>query len=380
MRVKGLVMSFLLRLRFASFTVVLAPLFFLPFSASAGLPGLDYLGGAKFCDAILEAHPPGAAAGFFIDTFGDAIPCIDRLAASGKATTFRVHLAWSDTHQFNPRDFDGIAAKARRLNGLAKKYPTYSFYVSGACEHNLNEVQAKILRAKVLAQCQDCKGYVNTPWRGARIDGLNEIHGFPKDKRGRPTKPTGAYLVSFDGVAAVDSDIGAWEAAHSDALIRFLWEPRFNGRWETNDNTPRPKRRGFADAKLIRSLAYVWNGKGSVRQLPRKWVQKSHSENHGTGDGRAEKPVELIRINADSIDWVATNGVRLASAKQYRPPLTSSGFSKKEPGHRFYAPMWGYELAEKARAVSGSRLVYLRVKGKNYGPINPAFREGSYRQ
>lgn len=337
----------------------------MPLQAQTPIQGLDYLGGAKFCDSILKAHPDGKAAGFFIDTFGDSTPCIDRLAGSGKASVFRVHLAWSDTHQFNSTDFDSIAKKAGKLEVLTRKYPSARIYVSGACEHNLNAAQANLLKAKVLSKCPHCAGYVNTVWKGALIDGINEVHGIA------PKKPKGQYTISTDGDSAVDSDFSLWKQTYSDALIQFAHEPRFNGRWETNDATPRPNRRGWADEKLIRSVSYLFTDKGAVKNLPGASIYKSHSENKGSGDTRAEKPVVILTVKAPEISCVTANGKVVASSRFYG---TFDGGR-----FRYYLPSYGYELAEKAKSLSGSPLVFIRANKKNYGPVNPAFREGAFR-
>lgn len=329
------------------------------------MPGMDYLGGAKFCDEAIKGHPNGAATGFFIDTFGDATPCIDRFIRSGKTNTVRVHLAWSDTHQFNPSEFDRIAKKASALEVLARKYPTARIYVSGACEHNLSEQQAKLLRAKVSARCPSCAGYVNSVWRGAQIDGINEVHG---DK---PRKPNGQYMVSFDGTPAVDSDVTLWKQQYADALIQFLWEPRFNGRWEDNDNTPRPQRRGWPDAKFIQSIAYLFNDRGAVGPLGKTDIYKSHSENKGNGDPRAEKPVAILGIKVPEISLMSVNGKEIAKARYY------GGFEGNRS--RYYFPAYGFELAEKARKLSGSSLTFIRANKKNIGPVNAAFRAGVFR-
>lgn len=334
-------------------------------STAHAIPGMDFLGGARYCDTILKNHPQGWAAGFFVevDGFGDSTSCIRALLRSGKTDTIRAHLEWSDTHSFPKSRFDAIAGKASRLESIAREFPNAKIYVSGACEHNLNSTDAKLLRAKVLAKCPSCTAYVNTPWKGAKIDGINEFHN--KDKG------SGRFIHSFDGTPVVDADSKGVINANSGALIQFLWDARFNGRWEDNDNTPRAKRRGWPDGKLIQSVQYLWTDKGRIGKLPANWIYKSHSENKGNGDSRAEKPVVIITPKTSSISFVATNGREIGKASYYG---TFEGGR-----HRYYASIWGYELAEKARAVSGSPLVTIRVGGKSYGPINPAFRAGSFR-
>jgi hypothetical protein len=329
-------------------------------SNAYAMPGMDYLGLAKFCNAALEAHPNGTAVGAFIDTFGDSLPCLEQFVRNRKADTFRVHLAWSDTHQFNPRDFDNIAAKAVKLNLLAGRYPNHKFYVSGACEHNLDATQAKILRAKVLAKCPRCAGYSNSVWKGATIDGVNEVHG------DSPRKPSGQYIVSYDGDSAVDSDVTLWKSKYSDALIQFLWEPRFNGRWETNDSTPRPNRKGWPDAKFIQSVAFLFTDRGAVGKLGKTDIYKSHSENKGNGDPRAEKPVAILGIKVPEISLVSVNGKEIAKARYYG--------SFEGNRSRYYFPAYGFELAKKANG-----LTFIKAGKTKLGPVNAGFRAGVFR-
>lgn len=342
----------------------LLPLFFLVSTAYA-MPGMDYLGGAKYCDAINASHPRGYAAGFFFDTFGDALPCIERLFRSGKADTFRLHYEWSDTHTFPPTSFDRIANKGGAVEKLIKRNPGIKIHPSGACEHNLDAPQGRLLKFKVLAKCPSCAGYVNSVWKGALIDGINEVHG------AKPRKPSGQYMVSFDGTPAVDSDVTLWKQQYSDALIQFLWEPRFNGRWEDNDKTPRPDRKGYPDAKFINSISYLFNDRGAVGSLGKTDIFKSHSENKGSGDNRAEKPVAILSAKASEISLVTTNGKEVAKARYYG--------SFEGNRSRYYFPNWGFELAEKARKLSGSPLTFIQAGRAKLGPVNPAFRAGSFR-
>lgn len=336
---------------------------FLPAISHAQQFGLDTLGGAKYCDRILSSTRREFALGFFDDTFGSSFNCIESALRTGKANTVRVQLAWSDNHQFPPREFDRIAEKGGKYQGLIAKYPGAKIYLSGACEHNLGRQDAENLKRKVLAKCPSCE-YVNVPWKGALIDGINEVHG------SKSRVPGGRYFFSFDGESAVDSDVEAVKRKFSGAEIFFLWEPRFNGRWESNDNTPRPQRKGWPDGKLITSVARLSSPKGSVGPLPRNSIFKSHSENKGNGDSRAEKPVAIISEKTSEISLVTTNGKEVSKARYYGP------FERQ---HRYYFPSWGYEIADKAKQLSGSELTYLRVKGKNHGPVNPAFRDGSFR-
>lgn len=336
--------------------------------------GLDYLGGCRFGDLILREHPAGFAAGFFSNTFGDAMPVVERLVNTGRCPRVRLHAMWKDRHDFTPRDFPEIIKEVKRIARLAQKYPAIDWRISPACEHGLNQRDALTLLTQARDAAPNCL-IVNTPdSRGALVEGfVNEIHGF------RSTPPNGNYNIdfSFDGKACVDSDVESYKSEFTRAATFYFWEPRFNGRWEDNDKTPRPQRKGWPDSKLIDSVIYLHRDRGAV-SLPAKWIYKSHAENKGpdkrTGkiDPRAEKPCIIAPIKTDRINLVTANGQVVSQLKYY--DIFSSG------GFRYYDPNnWGFEIAEKARRIQGHSLVTVKVNGKAVGIINPGFRAGAFR-
>jgi len=338
--------------------------------------GLDYLGGAKYCDEILKAHPSGYAAGFFYDTFGDSTVCIDKLAASGKASAFRVQLSWSDTHQFATRDFDAIAAKAGKIDQLARKYPRIKFYVSGACEHNFHRADAELLKRKVSGRCPSCAGYVNTVWKGALIDGINEVHG-------KRAAIAGDYFYSTDGEALIDLDADKLRQTHGRAKLYFGWAPRFNLRQQ--GTTAKPKERTAKPSieyiqsivRAIQPIGVVPKFPFAVTKLKDKQLWKTHAEDKfGANDARANKPLFISKSKTLTLKLIASNGKEVGSIKYYG--------SYTDPGyHRHYSgsvsPAYGYQIAEKAKQISGSEFIVIRDGRTNYGPINPAFRAGYFR-
>lgn len=205
--------------------------------------GQDYLGGAKFQKEILANHDYAQGAGMFATTFGDSLPLATALANKG-IPFLRIQLAWQDDHNFKESQFGDIAKQARRFCPLAAKT---KLYLSGACEHNLNSTLAQRLASLIAAACPPAI-YVNVPWKGAVLPQyINEIHG-----KGKPRSSLSAF--SFDGDAAEDADVETIKKNFSSAQYFMFWSPRYNGRWEDNDSTPRPQRKGYADGKMIRSM------------------------------------------------------------------------------------------------------------------------------
>lgn len=314
--------------------------------------GQDTLGAAQFSVTNLQNLPAGQGQGHFTNTFGDIVPLIRKEAARG-VPFIRLHLMWKDRHDFTAADFPAIKAEASRVCPVIIANPQVKWYLSGACEHHLNESLARQLAQIVTAACPEAE-YVNTPApQGAVLqEYINETHGIGKPRSRK-------YAFSFDGTAAEDSNIEKFKRLYPDAKYFMVWGPRYNGRWESNDSTPRPLRTGYADGKYIQSMAYLTTSRG-VTQLPPRWTWKSHSENKGNGDWRAEKPVAIIPLKVPALALVR-NGKLIGRMEYYGP--FSDGRS------RYYIDKWGFELGR----------VDIMVKKKKFGTVNSGFRDGDYR-
>lgn len=316
--------------------------------------GMDFLAGNRYQRAILKRTPE--VVGMFLETFGDAIPFIRKLAKGGKMKVFRGQGVWSDSHKFGEKEKKKAVTLAWELNKLANEFPHIAWYYSPYCEHRLKKAEM----LKVMKAVQE-RAYllrlVNTPMKeGDFLPGyINETHG------GDGRKPKGDYFFSFDGHNCVDANVEGIKEKFRDAALFFWWCSRFNGRWSTNDATPRDKRKGWADEKLIASIEALQYDKGDTK-LPKGWLYKSHSENHGNGDKRAEKPVFIIPIKAKEV--VLKGGDKVLAKLKYYGPYAGGGY-------RYYSDTMGHRIARG--------LVDVFVNGKKYGVINPAFRHGGFR-
>ena len=217
----------------------------------------------------------------------------------------------------------------------------------------MNESQARILAQQVTGACPEAE-YVNVPLPNGAVlpEYINEIHGKGKPRSSR-------YAFSYDGTAAEDSDVESMKRTFSDAAYFLMWSPRYNGRWESNDSTPRPDRHGYADEKMIRSMQYLTRDKGPST-LPNKYLWKSHSENKGNGDSRAEKPVLIIPQKVEKVE-LKRNGKIIAVMPYFGTYIDGR--------YRYYAPKWGFEIGQ----------VDMFVRGKNVGQIDSGFRFGGFR-
>lgn len=340
--------------------------------------GLDYLGGAKYVDVILREHPNGWAAGTFANTFGDASRWVPRLLETGRCPRFRVHAVWEDSHTYDSRKHDKIiVSEIRKWNAIKAKFLNVDIQFSPFCEHRMNRAQIARLIDICMMETAGVLKLVNAAEKGARLnrgDVIEEYHGsFQEGLTG--------HNHSFDGLNQVDADIVKSNRVHVNANTQYFWHPRMNGRWNTKDVTPRPQRKGWADSKIIDSLIYQAQGKGNV-SLPARWLLKSHAENHGPKNGvpdaKGDKCMIICPVKASSVDLVAANG-QVVERLSY---LGTYDTKPKEPvqRYRYYSDEWGYQIADKAKRIQGGNpVVSVRVGGRIYGTVNPAFRENEYR-
>lgn len=317
--------------------------------------GLDLLGLPKYIVHAVRVFPVGWALGCFSDTFGDARGGVERIIKTGRCPRVRVHLAWKDNHNFSQKDFKQIEKEAKKWVPLVQRYPHIEWGFSGACEHHLS-IADSVRLAELVLNVHPDQIAVNTGDHDIAIaQTISETHG-TKARVGKPK-----YNFSFDGSACVDSDAESLKQKHKSAETYFFWEPRFNGRWETKDTTPRPQRTGWPDIKLLRSVVCLGGECGAV-SLPNKWLYKSHAENHGTGDARAEKALFIAPIKTDAI--LLKDKKTVKAVFKYFGPYQGGG-------HRYYSTKWGYEIAEKPLTVEAN--------SKAIGQVNPVFRCGVFR-
>lgn len=317
--------------------------------------GQDTLGAARYREVNRQSLSlsPGQGRGHFSSTFGDIVPVLRDEAKQG-VSFVRVHLMWRDLHNFSVKDFPAIEKEANRICPVIRANPQVKWYLSGACEHKLSEKDARALAKLVLKACPQAQ-YVNTPMSAGAVlaEYINEFHGH------RPKNLPPRFAFSCDGTACEDANIEKLKQDFAGAEYFMIWGPRYNGRWESNDTTPRPQRKGWPDLKYISSMAYLATAKGIVSLLP-NWLWKSHSENKGTGDPRAEKPVAIIPIKTNEL--VLKQGSKIVHRMPFYGTFSDGRF-------RYYASKWGFELGK----------VDLWIAGAKKGNVNAGFRDGSFR-
>lgn len=334
---------------------------------------MDWLGGARYPKVVLDNHPVGWGAGFFInvDGFGSCWNVARDLASSGKCPLFRFHAVWDDDHQYRPKEHDRlIMLRLDRTIQFKKDFPHIKVYFSPFCEHRIKGSALKVLFNKVR---EKAKGtgviLVNNPEKGDFMqdaDILNEVHGY----KAKPSR--GKYIYSFDGTGCVDADSQGMKETHKDAVLFFFWTYQFNLLLNDNDKTDRQDRKAVPTTKLIDSVVYLKNHRGTVRYGQRQTL-KSHADQHDTPvpEPRAFKPVYIIPQNVARLELRAKNGQIVAAS--------SRAYVFDDGRWRYYFPEEGYILAEKAIRIQGDPVVDLVASDRVIARVNPAFRGGDYR-
>lgn len=319
------------------------------------MQGIDYLGAAKFERTALRNLPTGGAVGVFAKTFGDALPFVKKVLAKG--LDVRVHLIWKDDHKFGDAEHKAAVKEAKRWRGVSDQYGA-KLQISPWCEHReANKAKLEKLRVAIMKELPNCD-YVNTPLdAGALMSGVvNEVHHSRRI-------PGGRWNYSFDGTDCCESDIAKARKDHAGCEKFFLWTSRFNGKWEAADDTPRPNRKGWPDDKMCRSILAQFKQKESVKLSSSRDVYKSHAENDGDGNSRAEKMV-FVTERAGKCEFLF-NG-RVVETLRASGRLDDGRFV-----HR--STKWGYEFAKKYAICSA------RVGGKDRGTFDPVFKQNGYK-
>jgi len=341
-----------------------------PISHADPIYAIANLGGAKYADVMRDAHPAGFGNVTFTNTFGDAYNALDKLLATGKVSIQEYNLLWKDNHDFRKSDFPFIVNEAKKYAKLAEKYPSVGCVFSGATEHQLNRQDATDLANRVLAVIPERCVYSNNPWTGRGAFVLpteriwNEVHG----ETAQPPNVGGKYIFSLDGSDAFDVDIEKLKTRFKNAEIFAIWTSQNNGRFNRNDTTPRPLRKAYPTARLIKAEGFLTTDKGHTTKGNNNTL-KPKSDQHTVPPGPRElKPVFITPTKVQNIKAVLLNGAVLATS------ATRQDFADGRSRY-YFSDMYGYEYALKARNLSGNPLVHMKANGKTLATVNLGFRE-----
>lgn len=219
---------------------ILLYIFFLPRLIFAEHKGIDVLGLAmQDCDLFLDSLPKNTAIGVLEGTFGDPLPCLERLILAEKVSAIRVHLingpCWRNKNceEGEPKPTDKIALKNR-----AKKYQLLferhkiPCFLSPILEHDIKDVaQLEDIFRLLKLEAPNCS-LVQSVYKGNRIPGiLNEYHG--NNAKGEITSNDGESIFDLDSI----------DYADSGSIITFAWFPALNLRLVREIQFIPPKKR-----------------------------------------------------------------------------------------------------------------------------------------
>lgn len=366
--------------------------------------GHDYLAleSVPFNAEWAAKYAPGAPLGTLHNSFGNQRPKLIAYLNTAKPSYFRVHIIntvcirnkncgnYEIGHGYSVESFNrAVLNRDPKILGRYKEAIAYYrqiaqetgrvVLISPALEHDLSIDAYRVLQDEGASVWPDAM-FVNNALSnlGERYNGAwRESHGFNANPD--------SDIVSLDGMDASDVDIRTWLSRFSNAKILYLWSRSYNCRHLGVWTDPRhriscPKEYQFEELARMpndRGLppALEAGGCTASSSFTSPLIWKPFAEDKGTGDGRANKPVAIIKQKVSKIEAITHKGVVVGSLGYYGD--FAGGM------YRYYAALGtgenGYLLEQKAKALSGSPYVWLRAGNVCVGPIIAGMRQGDYR-
>lgn len=348
-----------MRREIATALLLTAGLFAAP--ASAAPVGFDFLGIKSprwDCDAMLQSLstlPAPVPCGAFLDnTFGKSDACLRRLLASGRCSSFRGHLAWTN---HKPSTSAALAPAASSYDALAAANPRVKFYGSAICEHYMTAQQSSALNASLRPLMPHIQAIVDSGSNAADPAAIRECHG--------PDRVCTA--VSLDGQSAFDVDVERFK--NNGTEYALLWAHPYNCKHSDKDKRPPATRTDCPTQdqfNLLTRISYPmppWPPGAARLSPPEIW--KPMSENHGGCKGKDCKPVAILNARVKQLIVRGMNGKQIATMPYFGPYGRQS---------RYYANLTAFQLGQLAEQVSQSEFIYLD-DGKRWQVVN-AYRRG----
>lgn len=359
-------------------------------------PGIDLIGiGSKAWNIkgtvrAINEFPGSIDLGAFVDdTFGpNAVSNVRKCLDTGKISQFRGHLNWVGP---NPKHVPPPRSKIKKLapiwESIARQYPHTEFFISPSCEwESSNKAVLTDLLQLTAGLCPSCT-IVQSP-----INKTPVIEGYRLERHGKTVVGPG-QVISYDGGKPVrggdgkmygqslfDIDAAKWVRDNSRAEMCLSWGELCNMA-EAHNTLPPNRRTVSPSPEYILSLLHLFDDPGicptpifASTPLKKPFLYKSHAEDSPGADPRNNRGLFIAKPKAGAVDLVTFDGKPVGKFT-YRetvgpfPPDLSRFYSGNPGGVMLY----GYQIAEKAKQISGSPWVWLRHHGKNY-PIHPTFR------
>jgi hypothetical protein len=315
--------------------------------ANAQEVGLDFLGiksRAWNCDAMMAAvntlPKPIPCGAFLDDTFGTSDACLRRLLASGKCSSFRGHLAWTN---HKPLPASALVGRAQYLDALAASYSSVTIHPSAICEHGDSASQSAARNAALKPYLSHCGQMVDSGMSQADATAIRECHG--------PFKKCTA--VSLDGQDALDYDVEAFK--RNGTLYSLLWGKSFNCKFSDKDKRPPNQRTDCPTQDQFNHyvrLLYPQPPFPPGERLTSKQIYKPSADNHGGCKGKDCKPVYITNSRQPRINITALDGRQVGWLKYYGP------YDGIRGAHRYYlatgSGQSAFQLGQDLERLSGS--------------------------
>jgi hypothetical protein len=333
--------------------------------------GMDYLLGAKYKRLILDEHPEGFYAGFFMEEGGPLGEMPTKLLETGRCPGIRFQGLWAGKgHNYNS------AAQLHRAQGLfedakalKRAFPDKEVQFSPFCEHNLDRKTTRHVFTTLKNQGTDGVLLVNSVWKGAiiQMEGvINEIHGM------KAYPPKGRFNHSWDGTDCFASNIQEAKNRYRRAEIMFMWAPPLNCKRKLVEDIDIPpmERTYKPTAGHIRTLEYEALIRRGKTSMVKGGILKPVAEESENFDVKSNRVCVIVPGKYKQVEFRTSSEIIVLP---YFGPFDGGGY-------RYYSKDWGYEIAEQL-SVLPCRLIGIKKNGEkeNLGRVHPAFRCGSYR-
>lgn len=314
--------------------------------------GCDYLGAVHYESQMLATHPTGWAGGLFLRTFGDARNTLQYMCASGKFSEILVHLAPFDhSHQYPVAKYlPQIKLDAAWIEAMPKNNTV--ILLSPFCENNYHgDVMSPIFDSlrQIAPSCLMVQS-------GSVIPGVITDRHLANSHNLQ--KPTGAYVVSFDGFGSAgdgnftDTDIQKILTFFSDARHIRLWDFRYNGKFSHNDTSDENHRTNWPDLNYLLGHNAMMKVREGELSYPKTALYKPFAEDHGGNDPKANRALIILPHSGQHIPVADSQGNRIDVMTRVMPDFVGT-----PKGARFYSTKYAYQLGNLAQKNTGSRLI-----------------------
>lgn len=306
----------------------------------------------------------------FLNTFG-----------VGHVPYWRFQAQWSNSHRLI--SLSELKKKLPDYQAIQRDFPHITFLISHTCEYDTtssNEIKKRTDLIKNAGLIP-----VNSRYKGPIPSGV-----YYEDHANNPHNK--AAIISTDGAAKGQGSIGLdadkWRREGEEhAYYLLLWAPLFNLRenMEPGDLPPPPAERTKVPSKVyMSSVCRLGFPEGTppigvFNSTPIKApdVYKSFAEDKfGSNDPRENKPCLIIKSSARHVNVIDKTGTSHGKL--------INGGTFEGGRHRFYAglpggiKLYGGEIGSLAIINSGSEWVWFDDGRNIWGPVNPAFRRGTF--